>query len=175
MAVQRYRPLLRSLYPVGPLIILSAVLEPFLRVAPFRLGEAPWRFGAVGFFSDSVLGVLFGLIWMMGIAAILENRRVLRVVSALSVLMAVFVALVIGAFALDALQLRGTVNPQIVRSFDGSVLKVLLTLTLSVPVALWIGIAGWRSARGSQSTHKVQAPAPEGPLLIHAKPQEVQP
>lgn len=170
MSVQPYRPFLKGVYPVGALIVLSAVLEPGLRVWPLRLGEVGWRFGAVGMFSTAVIGVLFGIVCTMGIAALLGHRRTFRTLAGLNLAMGVTVGIVLMLFLLDALQLRDSVNPEMKFGFDLSVMKAAVTLFLSVAIAFAVGLGGWLSARDGAKSRSKGAKEGAG-LLLHPQTQ----
>ncbi len=174
MKSQTNRPFLRSLYPVGVLIILSSLIDPLLRVWPMQMGEVRWRFGAVGFFSSSVLGVMFGLVWMMVIALMLDHARTMRVLASFAIATGVIVAAVLVFFALDALQVRNLVNPQLTNSFDATVIKTAGILAISIPIAIWVGMGAWRTSKGVGATAKQsgRATKDEAGLLLHPQHKE---
>lgn len=170
MTSQSYRPFVKALYPVGALLIIAAVSEPILQIWPFRLGEVRWRFGAVGLMSGAVLGTIFGLVWIMAVAAILDHRRTLRAGAVVCLLMAVVLAAVAVFFSLDFLQVRSSVNPNFRGALDLTVLRAMAVLGLSILAATGLGIGGWRSTRVSGRTQSGKAPREAG-LVFHAQPQ----
>lgn len=157
MTSQSYRPFLKALYPVGALLIIAAVSEPALQIWPFRLGEVRWRFGAVGLMSGAVLGVMFGLVWIMAVAAMLDHRKTLRTASVVCLVMALVLSLVAGFFTLDFLQVRSSVNPNFRGALDLTVLRAMAVLGLSIPAAVGLGIGGWRSTRAAGRPHAGKA------------------
>jgi len=165
-----YRPFLKALYPVGALLIIAAVSEPALQIWPFRLGEVRWRFGAVGLMSGAVLGVMFGLVWIMAVAAMLEHRRTLRTASVVCLVMALVLSLVAGFFVLDFLQVRSSVNPDFRGALDLTVLRAMAVLGLSIPAAVGLGIGGWRSTRAAGRPHAGKAGREVG-LVFQTQPQ----
>lgn len=170
MTSQSYRPLLKALYPVGVLLMLTAVSEPALQIWPFRLGEVRWRFGAVGLMSGAVVGTLFGLAWVMVIAALLDHRRTLRAMSVVCMVMALVVSLVAIAFGLDFLQVRNSVNPTYRGALDLTVLRAMAVLGLSIPAAAGLAIGGWRSSRATGRAPAGKAARDVG-LVFHTQPQ----
>ncbi len=170
MTSQSYRPFLKALYPVGALLILTAVSEPAMQIWPFRFGEVRWRFGAVGLMSGAVVGVLFGLVWIMAVAAMLDHRRTLRTASVLCGVMGVVLTAVAFAFALDFLQVRNSVNPNFRGALDMTVLRAMAVLALSIPASLGLGIGGWRSTRASGRPHAGKAARDVG-LVFQTQPQ----
>ncbi len=172
MSLPSYRPLLRALYPIGPLLAFASVVDPVIRMFPAHPGVVMWRFGAVGVLSEGVVGFLFGVSWIIGIAAVLDDRRTARTFSALVLLLGLVLGAVLALFVLDALQVRASVQPQFKQTFDVSVLKAMLFLGLCAPVALIIGIAGWRSTRGRAVAASAR-PAPA--VLLNRPTKEVTP
>jgi hypothetical protein len=165
-----YRPLLKSLYPLGALVAVASVVEPLFRVLPFRLGEVGWRFGAVGFFSSAMSGVLFGVAVTAVIAALLGHRRVIRTLAVLLAAGSVVLLGVLVVFTLDYLQLRGTVNPQVQGAFDATVWRAMGMLVLVAGVAAGMAVGGWMSSVAT-SRRTAQARQQEAGMLIHAQPQ----
>lgn len=170
MTSQSYRPFVKALYPVGALLIIAAVSEPLLQIWPFRPGELRWRFGAVGLMSGAVLGTLFGLVWIMAVAAILDHRRTLRAAAVVSLAGAVVLVVVAGLFSLDFLQLRSSVNPELRGTLDLTVLRALAVLGISISTAVGLGIGGWRSSRPAGRPHAGKT-AREAGLVFHVQTQ----
>lgn len=170
MTSQSYRPFVKALYPVGALLIVAAVSEPALQIWPFRLGEVRWRFGAVGLMSGAVLGTIFGLVWIMAVAAVLDHRRTLRTTAVVCLAMALVLAVVAVFFGLDFLQVRSGVNPNYRGALDLTVLRAMAVLGLSILTATWLGIGGWRSTRLAGRPHAGKAARDAG-LVFHAQPQ----
>jgi len=170
MTSQSYRPFLKALYPVGALLILTAVSEPAMQIWPFRFGEVRWRFGAVGLMSGAVVGVIFGLVWIMAVAAMLDHRKTLRTASAVCGVIGLVLTAVALAFALDFLQVRNSVNPNYRGALDMTVLRAMAVLGLSIPAALGLGIGGWRSTRVSGRPHAGKAARDVG-LVFQTQPQ----
>jgi hypothetical protein len=147
MTMQQYRPFLLALYPVGALFILGSLSEPLFQVWPLRMAEVSWRFGAAGLMAGGMIGLVFGLTWLMGVAAGLEHRRVLRGLAVVNLVMAVVLTGACVLFALDFLQVRGSVNPQLRGSLDLTVLRAMLIMGATIPTTLALGIGGWRVSR----------------------------
>jgi len=170
MSLSLYRPFVRALYPVGPLLAVASVIDPLIRVYPFHLGTVGWRFGTVGLLTDSLVGFVFGVVWTIAIAAILDDRRTARVLSAFMSVVAIGLLAVLALFVLDALQVRAGVQPSYKTAYDVSVIKAAATMAISFPIALAIGIAGWRSTRPRGAA----APARTAPaVLLNRQPKEV--
>jgi len=169
MLSSSYRPALKSLYGVGVLLTLAGVVDPLIKIWPLRMGEAGWRFGAVGMASGIVGAVVFALVWLLGVAMVLEHRRVVRVLSAFSLFLAVCTLGALVGFGLDFLQLRASVNPQFKGAFDVAALKAIVLLTISVPVFIGVAMGGWASAR--MPARKVRHVEDQRGLLVRAQTQ----
>lgn len=141
------RPLLMALYAVGITLILATVLEPALRVWPLRPGDIGWRFGAVGLAANTLAGVVFGLGWLLGVALLLGHRKVLRALAVLSLIVGVVSLAVLGFFALDYLQLRGDVRPELQGGFTRAAVQAVVLTIASGLTSLGLGVGGWKSLR----------------------------
>jgi hypothetical protein len=148
----KYRPFIKAMYLVGVLLIVSAVSDPIIRSWPPRFGELKWRFGAAGLFTDAVVGIIFGLVWIMAVAALLDHRRTLRTLSVVNLVFALVLCVLIVGFGLDFLQVRSSVNPRVRGSLDYTVLRALVTIVLSILTTAALGLSGWRSTREARRT-----------------------
>lgn len=148
-ASDTYRPLLKSLYPLAVLVTLTPIFNGVFQVWPLRPREVMWRFGATGLLTPSVLGVVFGIVIVIGIAALLGHRRVIRLMSIMSFAMVLVVAAGLVMFALDFLQLRGSVNPDFRAQVDTAALRALFILGVAIPVLASLAVGSWISSRPS--------------------------
>ncbi len=113
---------------------------------PIQLGNIQWRYGFMGLLTAYLHTPLLALGLGLVLAFALRNWITLRVVSAVCVLGAVFLFLVMGLFALDGIQLRGSVPAENLGPFQaGMVLSELKFLTALI-TALLLGWGGWRTA-----------------------------
>jgi hypothetical protein len=137
------------------IILVLAAFFPFLDVLsgllPLNLGNATWRFGAVGVFSTYVMGLSLELLLLAVLAALSNHRRVLLVLGVISLLLAL--ALLGGTvlFLLDALQTRARVNPAMLKRFDfatgGATAKLVLYAIANLILARGEFLAARRLAR----------------------------
>jgi hypothetical protein len=124
-------------------ILTMAALFPLIDIAsglmPPNLGNATWRFGAVGLFSNYAMGLSLELLLLAVLAALSNHRRVLLVLGVLSVLLAVALLGSSVLFMLDALQTRARVNPTVLGRFDfatgGAIAKLLVYAIANVILA----------------------------------------
>ncbi|MGH7445935.1 MAG: hypothetical protein ACRELT_00145 [Longimicrobiales bacterium] len=173
MDLNAYRPFLLSLYALGILVILSAVLEPIFRFWPPNPGQVGWRFGFVGGAAAAGPGIAFGLAWLLIPALLLGHIRTVRVLSVLSVLAGLTALGITAMFVLDSLQIRATVAAEVRRGFTMTVTRAALVWLLSSPVLLAIGLGGWGTARRRAAAGKARRNRPDQSMLVHPQPKEV--
>jgi hypothetical protein len=111
-----------SVYVLAALLVLEPMGDLLSQVLPLQPGELAWRFGFLGFFANNLLTPLLGATLAMVAAAYLGHGRALRVFSVVSLLAAVTLALALGGFTLDALQLRRSVQPAMTSRYDAGAL-----------------------------------------------------
>jgi hypothetical protein len=154
MASVDYRRVVAALYPVAALLILAPVVDLAGAVLPPRLAEVTWRFGTFGLFANALLTPVLGLTLLV-IATILQGRRgATRVLAVVLALLAVLLLIGTVLFALDFVQLRGTVAAQAKQSYDVAALKALIDALLTCIVTGWLAriafAASPRATRGGQ-------------------------
>jgi hypothetical protein len=150
----------------GYLVLALAALFPFLDLIsglmPPNFGNATWRFGAVGLFSNFAMGLSLELFLMAVIALLANQRRVLLVLGVLSVLLAVVLLGSSVLFVLDALQTRARVTPAVLRRFDfaagGAVAKLLLYAVANLMLARGEFLAARRRNRPTSRTRGMVTP-----------------
>jgi hypothetical protein len=117
----------------GYIILVLAAFFPLIDIMsgliPLNLGNATWRFGAVGVFSTYAMGLSLELLLLAVLAALSNHRRVLLVLGVISLLLALTLLGSTVLFLLDALQTRARVNPAMLNRFDfasaGAVAKLV--------------------------------------------------
>ena len=116
------------------IILILAAVFPFVDIVsglfPLNFGNATWRFGAVGVFSNYAMGLSLELLLLAVLAWLSNHRRVLLVLGVISLLLAVVLLGSTVLFMLDALQTRARVNPALMKRFDfasaGAVAKLVM-------------------------------------------------
>lgn len=139
----------------GYLILTMAALFPLIDIAsglmPPQFGNATWRFGAVGLFSNYAMGLSLELLLLAVLAALSNHRRVLLVLGVLSVLLAVTLLGSSLLFVLDALQTRARVTPAMLQRFDfatgGAIVKLVLYAVANLILARGEFLAARRLGR----------------------------
>lgn len=141
------RPILLGLYPVAIAIMVVPLMEILAGSWPFNIGNVAWRFGVGGLLLKSFLVPFTGLGYAALLATVLEQRRVLRVISVLGLVGALVVAGMATLFVLDYLQIRPSLAAELRPSMDRVSLTTVMVSVIIFPMALALGIGGWKSSR----------------------------
>ncbi len=136
-----------GVYLFGLLLFFWPFADLVTNSLPVRLGNLHWRYGFAGLMAAYLNTPLLALILLMGVAYGLQHARVLRLLSALEILMAAALVMVVVVFALDLGQVRAS-RPAAVQGsvLAGGVVAILKHLGASAVLTL-LGIGGWRTAR----------------------------
>lgn len=178
MSMKPNRAVIAAAYAVALMLVLIPLSEMLLRVWPLRLGEASWRFGAVGLFSNALMTPLLGLTFAGMLAFIYGHRRTIRTISVVLGVSGLILVLASGMFILDALQMRASVVPEAKLAFDVASAQALLKLGLFTVVGFVMAVGGWRSTKAPAGTVRgkaasdglVRRPQDATPELIKAAP-----
>jgi hypothetical protein len=149
------------LYVAGIVILLdqAADLASTLLTRPLEPAAPAWRFGAFGLLMARVSALVLADAMILTAAIQLGHRKVLRVLGALHLLLALALLGVIAFFLLDAVQLRRGLRPEVRQSFELAALRALLVTGLMVVLAGWVGLASLRVTRGRRER------TPEQPFI----------
>ena len=149
-------------YLVSFALMITPAYDAALSVLPSRLGDARWRYGAIGLLSNTMMISLTGLLLVLGIALLLDHKRMIRAVGLLGAIGAVICVVALVLFGLDALQTRGGVQPNMARSFMLATVNAAGKLVISV-----LALAGFAVVclRGSKSS---RGAGPRPSLIVRA-------
>jgi hypothetical protein len=148
------RSLLRPGYAVGVLLIVLPLGDLALNLWPLQPGNVDWRFGSIGLLSGFILTPLIGIGVLLLVAAVLEHRSVLRLVSIVNLVGAGLMVPMVVLFMLDWIQMRALTEEQIRPNVDAGSLKAIVKYVLGALTLGWLGLAGWRASkpvRGSRA------------------------
>ena len=159
--------LAKPAYLLAGLLIVIPMMDLVTNILPARLGDPQWRYGSLGLFAGFSLTPLLGLLVLAVAAVALDHGRVLWVTGIATTVSGVLLALSLGLFVLDVLQIRGNVNPDLMRTFDIGAAKAVVKIVGVSGAMLWTGWASWRVGRGRMRERKKRGGGPE---LVARKP-----
>lgn len=154
-------------YLVAAGLIVVPLAETFLSVWPLHPGTVSWRFGAAGLLSRGLLTSLLGFMLAVGLAAFLGHRRTLRLLAALSGFGFLLLVPAVMLLALDAMQLKHSVRPQVSTGYDLAAIGAIMKMFLACVVTALVAIGGWKMSRRAK-----RAPAAAPPLAYRPRKAE---
>lgn len=138
-------------YLVAISMMVIPMADSWTTLFPWNVGDARWRFAAVGLISNALMIPLAGLLIAFVVAWHREQRGVLRTVGIVGFTGALLCLLAIVSFGLDSLQTRAQVNPQMRLSFNVASITAAVKTLLAGATFLAFGFSGWRAAKKSQA------------------------
>lgn len=154
-----------SLHAVGILLGLAPLTDLAAGLGSLNPGAVPWRFGALGLLSGALVLPVAGLGLVFLAAVLLEQRALIRLLTAVAGLGLVVVLAGVVLFLLDALQVRAQVRQDAKRAFDLATIKALLTFGIEAIVLLTLALTTWRAARGMEKNRATRR-ADAGTLVV---------
>lgn len=161
--------LIRRLRAPGYLIMAVTSILPlidlFMAISPMHPGTVMWRFGAVGLISSAVGAPLLVLTLVYALALLCGDRKVVITVGVIAAVVALLMILGAGSFALDALQMKGRVNPAALDKFKGASALALVKLVVMGIAAIVLAVSAFRSTK-LMKREPVRATRPGATLIV---------
>ena len=161
--------LIRRLRAPGYLIMAVTSILPLIdlmmAISPMHPGTVMWRFGAVGLISSAVGAPLLVLVLVYALALLCGDRKVVITVGVIAAVLAVLMIVGGGSFTLDALQMKGRVNPAALDKFKGASALALVKLVVMGISAIVLAVSAFRSAKLSKR-ETVRAARPGATLIV---------
>ena len=162
--------LVRRLRAPGYLIMAVTSILPLIdlmmAISPMHPGTVMWRFGAVGLISSAIGAPLLVLVLIYALALLSGDRKVVITVGIIAAIIAVFMLIGSGSFALDALQMKGRVNPAALDKFKGASALALVKLLAMCVSSIVLAVSAFRSARLMTKRETVRATRPGATLVV---------
>jgi hypothetical protein len=156
------RYLFLALYAAAALILLDQIAELVVVLYPFRLSAVDWRFGAFGLIMGrTTTAVIMDVLIILATLG-LRHRRALRIWGMLHVVAALLLLIGLVMFALDALELRGTVRPDVMGTLTLGSTRAALMVFLAL---IYCGLVTAATLRASRRGAADKG-ADESPLLV---------
>jgi hypothetical protein len=159
------RQLAPCAYVVAFTLIAIPLFDAAMSVAPFHLGTAQWRFGAVGLFSNALMLTAVGYFLAVATALIQGHAGLQRVLRILGWTIGAGILCSIVLFGLDALQTRAAVAPRMRLSFVVASVTAVGKLLLGALTFALLARA-CRPSRRAKGKEAVDSAA--GPLIVRA-------
>jgi hypothetical protein len=150
--VHSLRPFAVAAYLVALLLILAPPLEVISNMPALQPSEARWRFGATGLVTSSLLLPIAGFLLAIVTSVLRGHRWVFWGAMACGAVVLVGMVGLVGMFALDSMQVRPGVAQPMMRRFDGTVIRSVVTQLFQIVALgaiLWAGFLANRR-RGSR-------------------------
>ena len=161
--------LIRRLRAPGYLIMAVTSILPLIdllmAISPMHLGTVMWRFGAVGLVSSAVGAPLLVLTLVFALALLCGDRKVVITVGVIAALVALLMLLGAGSFTLDALQMKGRVNPAALDKFKGASALALVKLVVMGIASIVLAVSAFRSTK-LMKRDTVRATRPGATLIV---------
>jgi hypothetical protein len=158
----------RALYPVGAALVLFPLNDIGSRLFPFNYHNLQWRFAIVGLGLSGQSVLIIGVTLLGLVAALRENRTLLRVLAVFTGLVSLVLIAGLGLFALDTLQLRGIMQnpaakPQITK------MAISASIAGAVHAMAFVGLTiGLLRATRRTTISKTAAAKPEAPVIVYS-------
>jgi hypothetical protein len=115
---------------------------------PFRLHDVGWRLAVAGAASGGAGTALLALFLALFIAVVADDRGVIWFVSIICAIAALLCIVGGGVFALDAVQMKGQVKPELVSRYDAALVWGLIKIVLAGIAFIGVAISAFRTAIG---------------------------
>jgi hypothetical protein len=143
---------------VALLLVVVPVFDLFANVWPLRPTSLHWRFGTSGLLSGFLLTPLLGMALLTAVAAVNGRRGSLLALTMASAAGALILTALVPLFALDFLQLRGTVPPAEKALFDASGVKAVVKHAASALALAVLAVGNFRLWRAAYARRRADAP-----------------
>lgn len=139
-------------YAVAFLLVVIPIVDLTLRLWPLQVSQVPWRFGATGILTTTIVTPLLGILIGGAVAFRAAHRRVVRALAVITIMGMLFLLVLTGLYVLDALEVRRITMPEALYVFDVTAVQAFLKLCLVITIAGLLGIGGWTSAKAGRSS-----------------------
>jgi hypothetical protein len=155
-------------YLVMLLLGIVTIAEICVAAWPFRVHEVGWRLGVAGAASGGAGTLLLAIFFALAIAVVSDDRSVIWLVAGVCIICAMLCIVGGGVFALDALQMKGQVKPELVSRYDAALAWGLAKIVLDGIVFVGVAVSAFRSAIALGRS--AVAAAKGGTMLVGGRP-----
>ena len=152
-------------YLIMAVTSILPLVDLLMAISPMHFGTVMWRFGAVGLISSAVGAPLLVLTLVYALALLSGDRKVVITVGIIAAILALLMLVGAGSFALDALQMKGRVNPAALDKFKGASALALVKLIVMGAASIVLAASAFRSTK-LMKREPVRAARPGATLIV---------
>lgn len=160
--MNNYRQLAPGAYLVAFLLFFIPLFDASLSLAPWHIESSQWRFGAFGLLSNALMLPAAGALVAVAAAVAAAQVRMTKVLAILCWITVVVLAVSTVLFALDAMQSRRMIRPEMSLSYYVASATALGKLVLGLLSFLFL-------ARGSRLDRSSTREATTAPIRAFGK------
>ncbi|CAN5356687.1 hypothetical protein BH09GEM1_BH09GEM1_43980 [soil metagenome] len=134
-------------YAFLTITLVFQIVDFVLGVMPFHLGQLVWRFATIGSLANNVGNVLLLTFLLLVAVLIYRDRLPLLLIAVFAVLAAITLLVCSGAFALDVVQLSGSVQPQAITRFMTTAGEALVKCLIESVLFAMMATSAYRAWR----------------------------
>ena len=139
-------------YIVVGYVTIGSLLDVIVSSQPAQIHDVRWRLAVSTLLTGASGTELLGAALLLALAVALSDGVALWIGFALSLLLGLAYIGVGGAFALDSLQMRGQVRPELLARYNQGLVWTLVRILFTGGAFLVIASACWRAARALART-----------------------
>ena len=162
-------------YILAAILILFPVLDVLTAVWPFQPGSVTWRFSAVGLLIRVAVTPLLGLVAAYAAALLLGHARILRLLSAASGVTLLVLAVILGVFVMDGMQMRTMVSADAGTRFRAGAVAALGKAGLGLLFLTLLAMSQWRAGGALEREQRLTRPRASGVVVPPQNPSRVAP
>lgn len=141
MTSSNFRQVAPGAYLVGFLLFFIPFFDVTMSVAPWVWANPQWRFGAIGLFSNALMLPASGALIAVATAVAFGHLKAQRAFGIVAWLIVVMVLVASVMFALDAVQTKSQIKPEMMLSYRVSTLTATCKLVLGMVAFALMGRA----------------------------------
>lgn len=139
--MQNYRQIAPGAYLVAFLLFAIPFFDAMMSVAPWSWGNAQWRFGAIGLMSNALMLPASGALIAVVTAVVFGHMKTQRSLGMVAWMLVALVFVSAGMFALDAVQTKSQIRPEMMLSYRVGTLTATVKLVLGMITFALLGRA----------------------------------
>ncbi len=155
--MNNYRQLAPGAYLVAFLLFFIPLFDATLSLAPWHAASSQWRFGAFGLLSNALMLPAAGALVAVSAAIAAGHVRMVRVLAVLCWVMVAVLVVSTVLFALDAMQSRRMIRPEMSLSYYVASATALGKLVLGLLSFVFLARGSRLERMTPQSTTPIRA------------------